>query len=568
MMPSGVPPMPSSRSMPVPSRAAMIAPATSPSTMNLIRAPVARISSASCSCRGRSSSTTATSSGLTALGLGHLVDVLGHRVADVDDVGGLGAGDQLLHVEDGRRVVHRAAGRDGEDGDGVGHPLGGQRGAVDRVDGHVALGPLAGADLLAVEQHRGVVLLALADHDRAAHADGGDQHPHRVDRDAVGAVLVALAHPPSGSHRRGLGHPDQLEREVAVGVGRCDGEGLGKVSLWTCRPAYRFAGVGRMSLVSTPRAPARGGGSYQRSASGLLGAMVATVLAVVAFVAFRAPHPRQRGHRGADGGLAHLLPGRARRQQAPGAGAARVAAVRAGRPPACRTSRVPSRPGTSACSPRQGEYVGIDESTDGLDDLVHRYVDPDASRGSDVTIAASAWQVYTDSGGDYALGRTVPARGGRTPRPSSSAARRRTRRSGRSWRPCRHRRSRGASRPPRRFAGSASIDSSSARAPSSARAADAGELLAALPQGQRLGQAGAALLEGADHLDQLVAGLLVGERHSSSSPSSVSGSRSIRSTAVVVAPIRPSATRMWRSWPGSSVATLDRARPSASESTA
>ena len=69
MMPSGVPPMPSSRSMPVPSRAAMIAPATSPSVMNLIRAPVARISSTSSSCRGRSSTTTVTSSGLVPLAL-------------------------------------------------------------------------------------------------------------------------------------------------------------------------------------------------------------------------------------------------------------------------------------------------------------------------------------------------------------------------------------------------------------------------------------------------------------------------------------------------------------------
>ena len=44
MMPSGVPPMPSIRSMPVFSRTAMIAPATSPSVMNLIRAPVSRTS--------------------------------------------------------------------------------------------------------------------------------------------------------------------------------------------------------------------------------------------------------------------------------------------------------------------------------------------------------------------------------------------------------------------------------------------------------------------------------------------------------------------------------------------
>ena len=61
MMPSGVPPTPSSRSMPVPSRAAMIAPATSPSVISLIRAPAARTSAMSCSCRGRSRMTTVTS---------------------------------------------------------------------------------------------------------------------------------------------------------------------------------------------------------------------------------------------------------------------------------------------------------------------------------------------------------------------------------------------------------------------------------------------------------------------------------------------------------------------------
>ena len=68
-MPSGVPPMPSSMSMPVSGRAAMMAPATSPSVMNLIIAPVARISSASCSWRGRSSRTTLTSSGRLPLAL-------------------------------------------------------------------------------------------------------------------------------------------------------------------------------------------------------------------------------------------------------------------------------------------------------------------------------------------------------------------------------------------------------------------------------------------------------------------------------------------------------------------
>ena len=63
MMPSGVPPMPSIRSIPVPSRAAMMAPATSPSVIRWIRAPRARTSSISSACRGRSRMTTVTSYG-------------------------------------------------------------------------------------------------------------------------------------------------------------------------------------------------------------------------------------------------------------------------------------------------------------------------------------------------------------------------------------------------------------------------------------------------------------------------------------------------------------------------
>ena len=47
--------------------------------------------------------------------------------------------------------------------------------------------------------------------------DRVDQLAHRVDGGAVAAVLVAPADPAPGGHRRRLGDPDQLEREVAVG---------------------------------------------------------------------------------------------------------------------------------------------------------------------------------------------------------------------------------------------------------------------------------------------------------------------------------------------------------------
>ncbi len=78
-------------------------------------------------------------------------------------------------------------------------------------------GRAAGADLLAVEQHGRFVLLALADDDDALHRHGVEDDAHRVDRRAVGAVLVALAEPAAGGQRRRLGDADELEREVPIG---------------------------------------------------------------------------------------------------------------------------------------------------------------------------------------------------------------------------------------------------------------------------------------------------------------------------------------------------------------
>ncbi len=69
MMPSGVPPMPASRSVPEFGRHAEIAPATSPSVISRIRAPASRTSSISCSWRGRSSTHTVRSATETLLAL-------------------------------------------------------------------------------------------------------------------------------------------------------------------------------------------------------------------------------------------------------------------------------------------------------------------------------------------------------------------------------------------------------------------------------------------------------------------------------------------------------------------
>ena len=140
--------------------------------------------------------------GLAALALGDLADHLGERVVEAEQVGGAGPGGDLLHVDAGAGVEHRAALGERDHRERRGHAAGGQRRALERVDGDVDDRRAAVADLLAVVEHRRLVLLALADHHDAVHRHGVEQQPHRVDRGAVGRLLLAAADPARGGERR------------------------------------------------------------------------------------------------------------------------------------------------------------------------------------------------------------------------------------------------------------------------------------------------------------------------------------------------------------------------------
>ena len=124
---------------------------------------------------------------------------------------------QLVHVEARAGVEHRAPGAHRDHAQGVAAAQGGEGGALQRVDGDVGLGLRAVAHLLAVVEHGGVVLLALADDDDAVHRHGGQDDPHGLGGGAVGALLVAPAHPAGGGQGGGLGDPDQFHGQVAVG---------------------------------------------------------------------------------------------------------------------------------------------------------------------------------------------------------------------------------------------------------------------------------------------------------------------------------------------------------------
>lgn len=55
------------------------------------------------------------------------------------------------------------------------------------------------------------------------------------------------------------------------------------------------------------------------------------------------------------------------------------------------------------------DYVGLEESRDTTEHVVQQFVDENAVQGKDVTVDGTTWQTWTDSGGDYALIRTVAA---------------------------------------------------------------------------------------------------------------------------------------------------------------
>ena len=150
--------------------------------------------------------------------LGHQLERLADRPVQVEQVRQVARCGHLQHVDAGPGVEHRAALGESDRGNRVRKTLGAQLGSLERIDGDVDLGRRSVADVLAVVEHGRLVLLALADHDHAVHGHGVEQHPHRVHRRAVGALLVA-APDPAGAGKRGvLGRTHELHREVAIGL--------------------------------------------------------------------------------------------------------------------------------------------------------------------------------------------------------------------------------------------------------------------------------------------------------------------------------------------------------------
>ena len=195
-----------------------ITPATSPSGMSWMPQPRARSSAISFSWRGPVEHADDDLVRRDALGRGDRADILGRALGEVDHAVRIaGADRELVHIDVGG-VEQAALLGDGEHGQRVGAGLGGDRGALERIERDVdaRAGALRGADPLADEQHRRLVALALADHHRAVDVERVQRRAHRLDRGMIGRLLVAAADQLRRRHRRRLGHPDHLQHQHAI----------------------------------------------------------------------------------------------------------------------------------------------------------------------------------------------------------------------------------------------------------------------------------------------------------------------------------------------------------------
>ena len=142
--------------------------------------------------------------------------------------------------------------------------------------------------------------------------------------------------------------------------------------------------------------------SYQRSASGLVGALLVTLLVIGAFVAFRALNRDELevGPEAVD-----------YREQAGLAQAAGLDVVYPRNlPEGWQATNVEVAPGERpvwgvSLLTETERYIGIRQEDDQLDDLLATYVDEDVRARPDARVdgsVAERWQLFEDDGGDLA----------------------------------------------------------------------------------------------------------------------------------------------------------------------
>ena len=147
-------------------------------------------------------------------------------------------------------------------------------------------------------------------------------------------------------------------------------------------------------------------GRYQRSFSGMVGAMVVLALVIAAFVIFREvnrndpPSPVKA--------LEYSQPADFAREEA------RFPLLAPGELPegwivtSVRFQNGRQQSWHLGMLTDEEKYVGLEQERQPLDDMVEEHVDEEAERGDDVEIDGETWQTFTDDEDDLALVRETP----------------------------------------------------------------------------------------------------------------------------------------------------------------
>jgi hypothetical protein len=147
-------------------------------------------------------------------------------------------------------------------------------------------------------------------------------------------------------------------------------------------------------------------GRYQRSAAGMVGAMIVLLAVVVGFVVFRdlnrddPPGPVREVDYAADAEFARE-----------GAGFELLAPATLPEGWRATTARFLSGAGERwhlGVLTDEDRYVGLEQSAEPPAAMVEEHVDPEARRGDPVDIDGAQWSTWTDEGGDLALVREQP----------------------------------------------------------------------------------------------------------------------------------------------------------------
>lgn len=149
------------------------------------------------------------------------------------------------------------------------------------------------------------------------------------------------------------------------------------------------------------------GGRYQRSAAGMVGALIVTVAVIGAFVAFRAVNRHDLD----------VSPDTVDYLEAVSAlqGAGREVAYPPTLPTGWRATSLDVVPGDRPAwglglLTDGGKFVGVRQEDDSIDNLVEQYVDQDAAEGDPLSVPSglvTSWSTWTDAGGDVGYAAEV-----------------------------------------------------------------------------------------------------------------------------------------------------------------